>query len=101
MRLIDATALVKAVLAERDKIPLNIAGLPHRHGDTMRGGIRKALRCIETAPTIDAEPVRHGRWEHGMQCSYCKQIDTAKPNYCCNCGTKMDEEVQHAEDNKE
>lgn len=35
------------------------------------------------------EPVRHGRWEHGMQCSFCKQIDTTKPNYCPSCGAKM------------
>lgn len=38
------------------------------------------------------EPVRHGRWEHGLQCPFCNQIDTTKPNYCPNCGAKMDEE---------
>ena len=49
---------------------------------------------IEKAPAVDAEPVRHGRWEHGIQCPYCGQVDLAKPNYCCNCGAKMDAEVQ-------
>lgn len=48
------------------------------------------MECINSAPAVDAEPVRHGRWEHGMQCSFCKQIDTTKPNYCPNCGTRMD-----------
>ena len=43
---------------------------------------------------VDAEPVRHGRWEHGMQCPFCKQIDTTKPNYCPNCGAKMDGETK-------
>ena len=45
---------------------------------------------IDNAPAVDAEPVRHGRWEYGMQCSFCKQIDTTKPNYCPNCGARMD-----------
>lgn len=45
---------------------------------------------IVQAPAVDAEPVRHGRWVHGMQCSECKQVDLARPNYCCNCGAKMD-----------
>ena len=49
---------------------------------------------IGEAPAVDAEPVRHGLWEHGMQCSFCKQVDTAKPNYCPSCGAKMDAEVK-------
>ena len=48
------------------------------------------LDVIETMPAIDAEPVRHGRWEHGLQCPFCNQIDYTKPNYCPNCGAKMD-----------
>lgn len=64
MRLIDATDLVRRVLDERDKIPLEIVErysfgvpTPNRHGQAMRGGIRKALRCIETSPTVDAVEV--------------------------------------------
>lgn len=37
------------------------------------------------------EPVQHGRWEHGMRCTQCGQIDLSKPNYCPNCGAKMSE----------
>lgn len=48
------------------------------------------LDVIEAMPSVEAEPVRHGQWEHGMQCPFCKQIDTTKPNYCPNCGAKMD-----------
>ena len=64
MRLIDATRLVQLTLFERDKIPLTIverysfgAESPNQHGQSMRGGIRKVLRLIEQAPTIDAVPV--------------------------------------------
>ena len=61
-RLIDANAVVKAILEERDKIPRTITTAPYElgtekpfhAGDQMRGGIRKALRCIEQVPTVDA-----------------------------------------------
>ena len=64
-----------------------------------------ACRELERAPEWDGHtpaqaierigrlvPVRHGQWEHGMQCPFCKQIDTTKPNYCPNCGARMDSE---------
>ena len=65
MRMIDANAVVKAILEERDKIPRTITTAPYElgtekpyhAGDQMRGGIRKALRCIEQAQTVDAVPV--------------------------------------------
>ena len=73
-RLIDATEVVKAILAERDKIPRTIHAAPYElgiekpyhAGDQMRGGIRKALRCIEQAPTVDAVPV--------VRCRECKHL---------------------------
>lgn len=66
---------------------------------------------INTAPAVDAEPVRHGRWidmqeddaTEGMwRCSVCSfdgyfDIMTPKEcgtNYCPNCGAKMDAEVK-------
>lgn len=49
-------------------------------------------------PTVDAEPVRHGRWEvvDGAEprrygCSVCKKLSWTEDNYCPNCGAKMDE----------
>lgn len=73
-RLIDANAVVKAILEERDKIPRTITTAPYElgtekpyhAGDQMRGGIRKALRCIEQAPTVDAVPV--------VRCRECKHF---------------------------
>jgi hypothetical protein len=53
------------------------------------------------APTIDAEPIRHGHWIFGqtmghswMKCSECcvsQGGQTATFTYCPNCGAKMDE----------
>ena len=113
-RPIDATRLVKLVLEERDKIPLGTVerysfGVPspYKHGQSMRGGIRKVLRLVEQAPTLDYEPVRHNQWAlHEMNphrvtvdgyvvCLECEHtFDRIKGTWfkrCPNCGAKMDE----------
>ena len=65
MRLIDANKVVKDIISERDKIPYELVSeKPFKHGNSMRGGIRKALRCIEQSPTVDAVPV--------VRCRECK-----------------------------
>lgn len=64
---------------------------------------------IDNAPTIDAEPVRHGRWIQSKtvptyhHCSLCKATHRMKMScnvyvftkYCPNCGAKMDDENAH------
>lgn len=71
------------------------------------------LREIESAPTIEAEPVRHGRWidppignTKVAKCSLCgfwqrtngddktgkHLIHNAVYRYCAGCGAKMDAE---------
>lgn len=66
------------------------------------------LKAVQNQPTIDAEPVVHGRWireDHqdiwGKQVSYekCSACNIYSPNrlktkYCGMCGAKMDEEVK-------
>lgn len=59
------------------------------------------VRMLDKQPTIDAEPVRHGRWVYGddvdIQCSECgkdamsdwmKYTQVYSP-YCPWCGAKM------------
>ena len=67
------------------------------------GECNNGFACaMQLAPTIEAEPVKHGRWmERQIQgrygsntyyeCSVCCQIaDEYKSPYCRHCGAKMD-----------
>ena len=52
---------------------------------------------IDAAKTVDAEPVRRGRWipnEYGVGwwCGECKQHVRRKRKYCPDCGARMDGE---------
>ncbi len=96
MRLIDADALLES---------FDVAWM-WEYDETGCGVRKKAIptKTIEEAPTIDAEPVRHGRWGeaeivgydgihpvYAAPCSYCGQSTLLyKPNYCPHCGAKMD-----------
>lgn len=90
MRLIDADAL-KQDLLKRSFWPVIVK------------------TAVEKAPTIDSEPVKHGRWVLGHVppglctpggnrpwiCSECGTVkswrmDKPESNYCPNCGAKMD-----------
>ena len=68
-------------------------------------------RVICDAPAVDAEPVRHGRWEtkeyttedsfddwivihHEEVCSECGKGQGERSNFCPNCGAKMDGEAE-------
>ena len=61
--------------------------------------ICKGMQDVVNIHTIEAEPVRHGRWEtnsdrpDSLICSICKcGFDMWKHdphNYCPNCGSKM------------
>lgn len=56
---------------------------------------REILHMIDYQETIEAEPVKHGKWKRDasgeLNCSYCgyaPKWDDDK--FCANCGTKMD-----------
>lgn len=75
-----------------------------------------ALREIDLMPSVDAEPVRHGKWIpcaksglilteqlrregirwYGFKCSACNFVRKGnapiEANYCECCGARMDEE---------
>ena len=61
-------------------------------------GIETAREIIDDAPTIDAEPVRRGKWkdewfDHSQKivCSNCNCFADKWTDYCPNCGAKMED----------
>lgn len=53
--------------------------------------------ALATAPTVDSEPVKHGRWisiNGWVECSVCHREPPNETNiesdYCPNCGARMD-----------
>lgn len=81
MRLIDADALKKD------------GGFVHE----VDNEVYWTQKDIENAPTIDAEPVKHGRWERtadgAARCSACgRKMSPSQYGYahCGLCGAKMD-----------
>jgi hypothetical protein len=82
MRLIDADQL-KASIEKKDRYNL--------------GGEKRIIVCgmLDDAPTIEAEPVKHGRWlphkiTASSKCSLCRRVFADETPYCPNCGAKMD-----------
>ena len=55
-----------------------------------------AQDLLDKAPTVDAEPVRHGHWiptRHYMystKCSVCGKVWGTESPHCPSCGAKMD-----------
>lgn len=83
MRLIDADAL-------------KIENVDLEHGCTVVDYAMAVIKSVADAPTIEAEPVKHGRWKkRGRnlgECSGCGEVVIVRYPYCPNCGAKMDEE---------
>ena len=90
MRLMDSDALLK--------VP-NVRKVTE-YDETGEGITYLAVpvEAIENAPTIEAEPVRHGKWmmitdsKHWGVCSECSRQDYIDPlaTHCRYCGAKMD-----------
>lgn len=70
--------------------------------------VNTLANMIDSAPTIEAEPVKHGRWEEYpsplfLRCSVCKceyeksRMPLKHVGWCPNpnCGAKMDLKVEH------
>ena len=93
MRLIDADALVEKAYWHGEHPDV---------GNPFADGVEAVdMSDIENAPTIEAEPVRHGRWIEKIgraKCSVCGDecwADSAMEySYCPNCGAKMDGECR-------
>lgn len=105
MRLIDADAL-KAVLRKHiDALRRNIQyGGAHEAEMAFwrKAGLENALDGIHNAPTIEAEPVRHGQWVKRkvcggadmFVCNVCNSVaQSTQTEYCPHCGARMDGET--------
>lgn len=98
MRLIDADEVTNKILY------LLQGGVPSQD---IRRGIKKIYTMLCDAPTIEAEPLKHGRWEKHdnlmgeyYHCSVCDtrtEVATCMGDpifvYCPFCGAKMDKGV--------
>lgn len=101
MRLIDADVLRKKIREFRDDMPQATA---RRY---VCNSIMSVLGDENQTPTIEAEPVRHGRWvmtcyttiskrgrvisNKKFACSECGYGNGRRQNnYCPNCNAKMD-----------
>ena len=98
MRFIDADELTKKLEEEVFNLEKNSTFI----STYMHSALLWVISVINRAPTIDAEPVRHGEWTDtgieeldliysGYKCSQCGFIlcgDHTK--YCPGCGSKMD-----------
>ena len=63
-------------------------------------------QIVDAQPTIDAEPVRHGKWiDRTIKvsaeltniihvCSVCEEMAVGKYRYCPHCGARMDKDDQ-------
>lgn len=108
MRLIDAEHLKRWILARWEKTDSRSA-YPLRAIDI--------IDQVDREDTIDAEPVRHGKWiEHhepytwmgytywscsecGFECGYEKDI-TIRTKYCPHCGAKLEQGWTEVTDNE-
>jgi hypothetical protein len=93
MRLIDADALAEKAYWHGEHPDV---------GNPFAEGVEAVdVSDVDEAPTIDAEPVRHGRWvlkntcgphTGKLHCSVCDKIPKSLcvEHYCPNCGAKMD-----------
>ena len=95
MKLLNYNELKTLLLEERDKIPLTVPGAryemnipqPNKHGESMRGGIRIALRCMERCQPFALDDLcPKGRWE---------PVD-ARYSRCTNCGRERNVRTQIA-----
>lgn len=97
MRLIDADALI-------DEIKHGLWDWGSVDGIKSSAVLKQTISDINNMPTVDAEPIRHGKWidvkgsngKDYRKCSEClhTQDITGLLNYCPVCGAKMEGEEE-------
>ena len=87
-------------LISKEKLKDDIAVLLERNDKLIDEWLADCIDdVIDEQPTVDAEPVKHGRWiedKYGIpHCSECGTINnTVYKAYCSNCGARMDEQQE-------
>lgn len=109
MELKDAIAQLEDLIKDRKSFIVDDNSIEWneiwlRDIDALKIGIAAIKRLLEKrgaddgddeAQTIEAEPVKHGRWlPHKIAassiCSLCRRVFADETKYCPNCGAKMD-----------
>ena len=95
--LISRSAMLEA-LDESERIARKC--VPDLQDDELRPTLKSIRKFIANRPTVDAEPVRHGKWINAghdaftqyRRCSSCARLLENAPayDYCPRCGAKMD-----------
>ena len=102
-RLIDADVLDNALTKLRFNADGELAHWGDRKDWCLHGS--EIEKLIADAPTVEAEPVKRGRWikveddynNHLYECSYChtwtslptEDVNDGSIRYCWSCGAKM------------
>lgn len=86
MRLIDADALIDDMCEDCGAIA----------NGACDKDVCASVLWVKDAPTIEAVPVRHGRWNirtfvprEGYYCSECRTVEWRTSRFCPYCGAKM------------
>lgn len=97
--LISRDAAVK-MLVEKANNYIAFTGIASSECNTARVVAIECATSLKSMPTVDAEPVRHGRWEPmvvssgraSWKCSECGRRARGKLKNLpyCHCGAKMD-----------
>lgn len=98
MRTIDADALMQEVISQGKSAK-------EQGFVSVYNGLAIACGEIINAPTIEAEPVRHGHWVKidlrprnlFYYCDLCRSNAQAITKHCPNCGAKMDAAILTSE----
>ena len=99
-------------LISRGRLSEKIRSIPDISGLSLEKviAVRDVLEMVQSVPAVDAAPVVPGHWvdhsayEDGTVCRECSEChdmqihyNTYYPNYCPNCGAKMDSERRESE----
>lgn len=106
MRLIDADILEQKLLTIQKRVADKAGAELTWFKTGICVGLENAGQCVSKASTIDAVPVKHGKWIRERYtyctCSICRtefdkdflyftyRHNWQRPVYCPNCGAKMD-----------